>query len=213
MHEATDQSVFLHALGDEASRLRPEVWQYAMGTGTGVGVGEGVFDVAGGRFRALGALARPLVGPDLLMTAYEHDVPFRIVNRPVHGVRGMELHAERRIRFRSGTFRFVDVLRPGPEPGTLQNLLGRKRRVELLLRCAVTRDGSLQLTSERAWLRLGRTRLRLPALLSVRASLVNGYDPEHRRHLVRATVRSPLLGTVVEYRGWFLVRNEPGPKP
>ena len=31
MHEATDQSVFLHALGDEASRLRPEVWQYAVG--------------------------------------------------------------------------------------------------------------------------------------------------------------------------------------
>ncbi|KUF08141.1 DUF4166 domain-containing protein [Leucobacter sp. G161] len=203
-------SVFLQALGAEAARLHPEVRRYAAGSGVvgGAVAVTGEFEVAGSRWRKLNLFARPLVGPHLFVTAFELDVPFQVVNTVVwDNGGGLGLGAERVFRFSSGDQRFVDVLRPGETPGTLRNLLGSARRVELELRCSVTDAGHLRLVSERAWLRLGRLRVRLPALLSVRAEVVDGYDDVAGRNIVDASVRSPLLGTVLEYRGAF--RHEP----
>ena len=203
-------SVFLEALGDNAARLRPEVLGYVRGAGTvgGEVPVEGSFAVAGSKLRWLNHLARPLVGPFLFVTAHERDVPFSVVNRvawePGHG---LGLQAERVFRFRSGPQRFVDVLLPGETAGTLTNLLGEARRVELELYCAVTGEGHLRLQSGRAWLRFGRVRLRLPRLLSVRAVIEDGFDDARGVHTVAARVRSPLVGTVLEYRGTFLQRQ------
>lgn len=199
-------SVFLEALGADAARLHPEVRRYAAGTGVfgGAVAVDGVFEVAGSRFRRLNLLARPLVGPNLFVTAFERNVPFTVVNTVSwEAGAGLGLAAERVFEFGSGRQRFVDVLLPGDRPGTLRNRLGTARRVELELRVSVTEGGHLRLVSERAWLRLGRVRLRLPALLSVRADVVDGYDDAAQRNIVSARVRSPLLGTVLEYRGHF----------
>lgn len=204
-------AVLLTALGEQASRLRPEVLRYVAGPPEPglVGVGEGVFEVAGSRFGVWNRLARPLVGPCLLVTAHERGVPFTIVNRPARGERGeAELHAERVFGFASGEQRFVDVLRLAGGPGLLRNTLGASGRVELLLRCEVTDQGHLRLRSERARLVLGRLRLPLPALLSVRAEVEDGYDAGRGRQTICATVRNPLLGTVLEYRGSFDYRHE-----
>ncbi|MBL3681574.1 DUF4166 domain-containing protein [Leucobacter aridicollis] len=218
-------SVFLRALGREASRLHPEVYRYVSGSGVvGQAVDlEGVFDVAGSRLRRLNLLARPIVGPGLLVTAFERDVPFRVANRPgLESVRGravgagaragrqeLGLHAERTFEFRSGGQSFVDVLLVGDAPGTLRNLLGECRRVELELRCTVTDRGRLRLESGRAWLRFGRLRVRLPRLLSVQAVVEDGFDEATGRNTVDARVGSPILGTVLEYRGSF--RQAPRP--
>lgn len=199
-------SVFLEALGADAARLHPEVRRYAAGTGVfgGAVAVDGVFEVAGSRFRRLNLLARPLVGPNLFVTAFGRNVPFTVVNTVSwEAGAGLGLAAERVFEFRSGKQRFVDVLLPGDRPGTLRNRLGTARRVELELRVSVTEAGHLRLVSERAWLRLGRVRLRLPALLSVRADVVDGYDDAAQRNTVSARVRSPLFGTVLEYRGYF----------
>ena len=204
------RSVFLAALGDDAARLRPECRRYAEGPGDGTVVGEGVFEVAGSRFGRLGLIARPVAGPRLLMTAHGRDVPFRVENRMRLARDGsQELHAVRVFRFADGEQSFVDLLRTGDEPGTLVNVLGAARRVELLLRCDVTEEGHLRLRSERAALRLGRFRVRLPRLLSVRVEVVDGFDDATGRQTVRAEARNPLLGTVLEYRGSFLWRREP----
>ena len=206
-----ERSVFLAALGADAERLRPEVLRYVAGppAGARVGIGEGVFEVAGSRFSGLTRLARPVVGPQLLVTAHERDVPFRIENRPAPSPDGrVELRAERWFRFSSGEQRFVDVLRVGSAPGTLRNLLGAARRVELELRCDVTPRGHLRMRSERAWLRAGRLRLPLPRPLSVRAEVEDGYDETAGRHTIRASVRNPIVGLVMEYRGWFSYRYE-----
>ena len=216
-------SVFLRALGREASRLHPEVYRYVSGSGVvGQAVDlEGVFDVAGSRLRRLNLLARPIVGPGLLVTAFERDVPFRVANRPgferLRGRAGgagagrgeLGLHAERTFEFRSGGQSFVDVLLVGDAPGRLRNLLGERRRVELELRCTVTDRGRLRLESSRAWLRFGRLRVRLPRLLSVRAVVEDGFDDATGRNTVDARVGSPILGTVLEYRGSF--RQAPRP--
>ncbi|MBP6683868.1 MAG: DUF4166 domain-containing protein [Leucobacter sp.] len=203
-------SVFLAALGQEATRLHPEVRRYAEGAGVVGGavrvVGE--FEVAGSRLGKLNLLARPVVGPNLFVTAHERNVPFTVVNSvDWEADAGLGLHATRVFQFASGEQRFVDVLLAGEAHGTLLNRLGSAKRVELELRCSVTESGHLKLVSERTWLRLGPVRLRLPALLSVRAEVVDGYDDEAQRNIVSATVRSPLLGTVLEYRGFF--RHEP----
>lgn len=202
-------SVFLAALGDEAGRLRPECRDYAEGPGTGVVVGEGVFSVAGSRFGRLGLLMRPFVGPRLLMTAHGRDVPFRVENRVTRGRDGaVELRATRTFRFPSGDQEFVDVLRAGDGPGALENVLGDAGRVELRLRAEVMHDGGLGLRSERAYLRLGRIRIPLPRLLSVTVAVVDGFDEAEARQTVDVVVRNPILGTVMEYRGWFRWRRE-----
>ncbi|WP_197517408.1 DUF4166 domain-containing protein [Microbacterium karelineae] len=197
-------SIFLTALGDEAAVLRPEVARYAAGTGGGDVIGEGIFEVAGSRLGRLGMLLRPIVGPRLLLTARGRDVPFRVVNRPRAG----EIHAERTLDFASGPQTFADVLRPGA-PGTLVNLLGDARRIELRLRCSATGEGHLRLVSDRCWLRLGRLRLRLPGPIGVRVDVEDGFDDATGRQTVRARAWNPILGTVIEYRGSFLWRVEP----
>lgn len=204
-------SVFLAALGDDAAKLHPCVLRYVTGPAEPgvVGVGEGVFEVAGSRLKRLNLLARPVVGSQLLVTAHERDVPFTVRNTPVRDkTTAGELHAIRTFGFRGGDQSFVDVLRPGALPGTLQNVLGRARRVELELLAGVTPEGFLSLRSRRAWLRVVGLRIPLPGVLSVRADVVDGYDDATGRQTIHATVKNPIMGTVLEYRGSFLYRFE-----
>lgn len=210
MSEA-NRSVFLAALGDKAQNLHPAVYRYVAGPGEPglVGIGDGVFDVAGSRFGRLNLLARPFVGPGLLMTAHERDVPFTVVNRPApeDGPSG-SLHAVRTFEFRRGAQSFIDVLQPGSTPGTLRNILGRARRVELELACGVTGEGHLSLSANGAWVRVGRLRIPLPSLLAVKVDVVDGYDDRTGRQTIRATVKNPLVGSLLEYRGSFTYRYD-----
>lgn len=205
------RSVFLDALGPAAAGLHPEVLKYVTGPGKlGAAVlVDGEFDVAGSRFGKLNLLAVPLVGRELFVTKHERRVPFHVVNRLAIDEGGaVGLQAIREFSFRGGPQRFVDVLLPGAHPGTLRNLLGRARRVELELHCSVSERGFLRLTSGRAWLRLGGLRVPLPTLLSVRAELEDGFEESSGRNTVRARVQSPILGTVLEYLGSFRARPE-----
>lgn len=208
-HSSHGESVFLIALGRDASRLHPRVLRYAEGSGDGAVTGTGTFRVAGSRFRWLGLLLRPLVGPQLLVTRFQRNVPFTVVNRRVvtaHG--GSELHATRSFHFQKGTQVFSDVLVPGSTPGTLRNRVGAAGRVELELRCTATAQGFLRLSERRAWMRFGRIKVRLPRALAVRIDVEDGYDEGTGRQTIDATVRNPILGTVLEYRGSFTFRAE-----
>lgn len=207
--DLSERSALVAALGSRASALRPEVRRYVEGAGEGIGVCEGVFDIAGSRLRKLNLLARPFVGPDLLVTRYERAVPFRVVNRlAVASDSAVGLRAERSFRFRAATERLVDVLSPEPTPGVLRDLLGRRARVELRLRCDVTGVGHLRLRSERVWIRFGGLRIRLLGPLGLRVEVEDGYEEATGRQTIRARVRNPVLGTVLEYRGSFTYRIE-----
>ncbi len=201
-------SVFLRALGDEAAQLRPEVLEYVSGPpeGHAIGIGEGVFAVAGSPYRRLAGLLRLMVGPGVALTAYERDVPFTIRNLPSSEGGALSLAAEREFRFGSGAQRFLDTLRVGAVPGTLVNVPGAHGRIEILLSCSATEAGDLLLRSRAARLRLGNRRIRLPRLLAVRLEAVDGWDAERERRTIDVRVRSPLLGTVMRYRGWFRYR-------
>lgn len=202
---STRDSVFLRALGPEAERLSPEVREYVAGPPEGrtAGRGRGVFAVAGSPLRRLGGLLAIVTGPGVMLTRYEREVPFEIVNLPTTENGVPVLHAERDFRFRGGTQRFVDVLYVGATAGTLVNVPGTRGRVELLLECAVTPGGGLRLRSRAARIRLGARRFRLPAILAVQVEAVDDWDAARGRRTIDAVVRHPLLGTVLRYRGWF----------
>lgn len=195
-------SVFLRALGAEADRLDPEVREYVVGPpqGFGAGRGRGVFELAGSPYRWLAWPAALICGPRVILTRYERDVPFEIVNRPDGPG---SLRAEREFGFRGGAQLFSDVLRVGVQPGTLVNVLGTRERVELLLECSATEQGSLRLRARAARLRIGRRRFRLPRLLSVQVEAIDGWDAASGHRTVEVVVRNPLLGVVLRYRGWF----------
>ncbi|GGA73496.1 hypothetical protein GCM10011490_25440 [Pseudoclavibacter endophyticus] len=116
------------------------------------------------------------------------------------------IRMRRTLWFATGPQSFGDVLVPGREPGTVRNVLGDAGRVELLLACAVTRQGWFRMRSVASYVRVGRLRVRLPSALGVRADVCNGYDAERACHTVAVRVRNPLLGTVLGYRGAFRFR-------
>ncbi|GAA1545302.1 hypothetical protein HD600_000321 [Microbacterium ginsengiterrae] len=207
------RSVFLAALGAHADSLAPEVREYVAGPPEGmIGVGTGVFEIAGSPWRWMLHLARPLVGPGLLVPRREHDVPFELVERATIGANGARaLVATRTFRFRGGEERFDDVLHIGREPGTLVNTVGDLGRIEVLLDVTVTTQGALRLTTRASRVRLLGRVIRLPRLLGIDGVVENGYDPVHERRTIAAVMRSPLFGTVMEYRGWF--RYEPRAEP
>lgn len=198
-------SVFLQALGDEARLLRPEVREYAAGPPDGfrTGHGRGIFEIAGSRYRRFASLLRVFSGPGVMLSAYERDVPFQIVNRPTRESSRPGLEAERCFEFRRGRQRFVDVLRVGLLPGTLVNTMGRDGRIDVLLKCSVTPDGSLRLRSRAARIRIGPKKFTLPRIFSVKAEAIEGWDAKSERHTISVHVRNPLVGTVLRYRGSF----------
>lgn len=199
----TGGTPLLEALGSRATRLHPAVLEYVT---EGAGEGRGVFEVAGSGVRWIWALARPFVGPGLLIAATEHDVPFSVVNRT--GARG-ERSAVRGFEFSSGEQVLVDVLTTGRRPGELLNLLGERRRIELDVACSPDGLGGFRLDSRSMRLRVGRVRVRIPCLLGVRVEVTHGYDEAIGRHTIDTAARNPLLGVVLEYRGWFEYRTTP----
>lgn len=196
-------AVFLAALGAEAERLHPEILA-RMRREAGHDAAEGVFAVAGSRFGRLAALATPVVGPGLIMTRYGRDVPFRIdtvagrspVGRPT-------LAATREFRFPRGVEHVSDRLVATGHPGILRNALGARGRVEMLEECSVTADGALRMRSRAVALRAGRRRIALRGLLRIDVEVVDGWDETRRRRTVEMRATSPVLGTILEYRGWY----------
>ncbi|MFS0854531.1 DUF4166 domain-containing protein [Microbacterium sp. 179-I 3D4 NHS] len=194
---------FLQALGDDAQRLHPEILAQMSASGE-EDRAEGVFVVAGSRFGRLGGLALPVVGPRMLVTRRGHDVPFTLTTRSGRSASGRAvLDSTREFRFRGSTQYIVDRVTASVRPGLVRNLLGARGRVELIEECSVTEEGFLRMETRRVALRLGGRRLALRGPLGVHVSLVDGWDAENRRRTIDMRARNPVLGTVLEYRGWY----------
>jgi len=205
-------AAFLDALGDQAERLHPEILAQ-MRVDAEHDSAEGVFAVAGSRFGRLAALASPLVGPGLLVTRFGRDVPFRIdtVSRRSRSGRAT-LETVREFRFTGATQHVVDRLFATGRPGVVQNALGARGRVEILEDCSVTDDGALRMRTRAVALRVGRHRIALRGILRMELELVDGWDEARRRRTVDMRATSPVIGTVLEYRGWYRYADvAPGP--
>ena len=202
--------VFLAALGPDAERLHPEILAQ-MRTPTALDSADGVFTVAGSRFGRLGALALPLVGPRMLVTRFGHDVPFSLRSRAGRTPAGRAtLDTTREFRFPGATQFISDRLTVSVVPGLVRNLLGARGRVELIEECSVTADGALRMRTRRIALRFWGRRFALRGILGVTVDLEDGWDEAHGRRTIEMRARNPLVGTILEYRGWYRhVEDEP----
>ncbi|MFS0895651.1 DUF4166 domain-containing protein [Microbacterium sp. 179-I 3D3 NHS] len=196
-------AVFLAALGADAHRLHPEILAQ-MRAPRAEDTAEGVFQVAGSRFGRLAGLASPLVGPRMLVSRFGQNVPFTLTMRSGRSAAGRPtLDTSREFRFPGATQHIVDRLTASVHPGLVRNLLGARGRVELIEECSVTADGSLRMQTRRVALRIAGRRFWLRGPLSVHVDLVDGWDDRARRRTIAMRARNPIVGTVLEYRGWY----------
>lgn len=195
--------VFLRALGARAEALHPEL-RAQMGAEGAEARAEGVFAVAGSRFGRLTALARPFVGRRMLVTRHGRDVPFTLRTRSATDALGRAtLDSERAFRFSSGTQFISDRLTVSVHAGLVRNLLGARGRVEMIEECSVTDEGFLRMRTRRIALRIGTRRIALRGILGIHVDLVDGWDAENSRRTIDMRAVNPLVGTVLEYRGWY----------
>ncbi|MEV8251954.1 DUF4166 domain-containing protein [Microbacterium sp. NPDC076768] len=204
-------AVFLAALGDDAVRLHPEI-RAQMQVVADSDTAEGVFEIAGSRFGRLAWCAAPVVGPGLLVTRRERNVPFSITTVAAQTRSGrVSLDTAREFRFRAVTQHITDRLTITARPGIVHNVMGARGRVQLLEHCSVTAEGALRMRTHAVSLKLGRVRIALRGILRVDVDLVDGWDEELRRRTINMRATNPLLGTVLEYRGWYRhAQVEPG---
>lgn len=201
--------VFLAALGDAAERLHPEILRQMRGTGSH-DEAEGMFEFAGSRFGRLGALAIPVVGPGMLVTRVSRDVPFTLSTHSAIDAAGRAtLDTTREFRFPGSTQHITDRLTQSVMPGLVRNILGARGRVELIEECSVTAQGALRMRTRRVALRLWGRRFALRGVLGVSVTVEDGWDEEHARRTITLLARNPLLGTVLEYRGWYRYVDQP----
>jgi hypothetical protein len=199
----TRGEVFLQALGDDAERLHPAILAQLSAPGAEERA-EGVFALAGSRYGRLAVLARPIVGPGLLMTRRARDVPFTLTTRSGRTVSGRAtLDSTREFRFAGAPQYISDRVTASVRPGLVRNILGARGRVELIEACSVTAEGFLRMETRRVALRLAGRRFALRGVLGVRVSLVDGWDAANSRRTIEMRARNALLGTVLEYRGWY----------
>lgn len=206
-------AVFLAALGDDAERLHPEILAQ-MRAAAEADSAAGMFTVAGSRFGRLTALASPVVGPGLLVTRFGRDVPFRIDTVGGRSRSGRPtLAARREFRFPGKVQHITDRLTATGHPGLLHNALGIRGRVQMLEECSVTPEGALRMRTRAVALRVGRHRIKLRGMLRLDVDLVDGWDDAEQRRTIAMRATSPVLGTVLEYRGWYRFTDASAPPP
>lgn len=201
--------VFLAALGTDAERLHPEILSQMRAPVT-LDRAEGVFAVAGSRFGRLGLIAVPVVGPRMMLTRFGRDVPFSLRTRSgrTPGDRAT-LDSTREFHFPGGTQLVADRVTESVVRGLVRNLLGARGRVELIEECSVTAEGSLRMRTRRIALRLWGRRFALRGILSIAVDLEDGWDEIHRRRTIAMRATNPLVGTILEYRGWYRYSDRP----
>lgn len=201
--------VFLTALGDRAEQLQPELLDQLRSPVSGCRF-VGRFARAGSRMGLLNALARVVIGPGALLTRCEDDVPFEVELHSDITADGYAcLRTTRWFRFRRGSQLIIDGLESTNTPAIVRSRLGTWGRVELVMACSVDDDGALALVSRQSAVRLGSWRMPLPGPLGIRVAVRDGWDAERHRRTIDMIAKHPLIGTVLEYRGWYVDAGEP----
>jgi hypothetical protein len=213
------------AFGDLHPRLRAYFGEVPPGN---VGRGHGSFDVVGTPRRWLWPLLAMAAHWDIAFAAWEREVPFEIENRVIEagGCTGTAqgrpaVGAVRTFRFRTAQRHMIDVItvensRDGEL--VLVDHLGRDGRLATQLQGFV-RDGAFELRSSpmtATTLRLGRRRVRIPALIAPTVTLTERFDDAEDRQHVSVVIAVPGLGRIYEYAGSFeyaITTETPGGTP
>lgn len=192
----TPASVYQRVLGTDFAELDPRLQRYFGPIPVdSAGTGAGVYRVAGSRYRFLRPVLAAMASRHVLFPELGHDVPFEVTNTP--GTDGV-LRAVRRFEFPDRTRIMADAMTV--RRGRLYDRLGTRGGLGVAIRLSVD-SGALHMTSTALALHIGRIRIPLPPLATMRLREHVG-EEEAVQH-VDVRIDAPLLGEIFRYTGSF----------
>jgi hypothetical protein len=192
---AAGRSVYQRVLGADYAALGPGLQRYFGPIPAGrVGSGSGVYSVAGSRHRFLRPVFAVMAWRHVLFPEFGRNVPFTVTNTPgtdggLTAVRTFEFPGRIRIMQDAMTVR----------RGLLYDRLGRRGGLGVAIELSVV-SGALHMRSTALALHIGRARIPLPPLATMR--LQERSDEEAGQH-VDVRIDVPVLGEVFRYTGVF----------
>jgi hypothetical protein len=206
-HTVVMASVVAEVMGSDFARLHPKVqWRFGLQSSDhraqfGVGVME---EMTHSR----------LVPPPLLWAGRKRglfpagvgkDVPFTIANYAYVDELGREtMSFVRRFAFAARPQGMNSVMVSSAESDAYAlDYLGFSSDMVVHTRCAVDSDGGLVLESEVPRFLLGPIAPKLPKVASAVTIGREWWDAAEERHRIEIEVKSPVLGQLFLYRGWF----------
>jgi hypothetical protein len=193
----SSRSVYQRVLGAEYDALDARLQRYfgpipAGGAGSGVGV----YRVAGSRLRILRPVLALMATRHVLFPELGHAVPFRVTNTPSPDG---GLRAVRIFEFRGRTRIMEDAM--SVRGDRLYDRLGKRGGLGVTIRLSVV-SGALHMTSTALALHVGRARIPLPPLATMRLR-EHVEEAETTRQHVDVRIDAPFLGEIFRYTGSF----------
>jgi hypothetical protein len=196
---------FEAALGAAAEAAAPAVKAHflqASGTRRYQGVMRRVWRRGGWQGRAAGPFLWLGNWTDLLFANTGTDVPFELEHTIVDLPDGRSTMTwARTFHFREGLRHFHGVMTYEPERSAIVDWLGKRGHVEVELHPRIE-QGAITILSGRQWLKLGRFRAPIPALLAGGACIREWEEPDGSLG-VCVTISNPILGEFFGYEGVF----------
>ncbi|SIR93044.1 DUF4166 domain-containing protein [Williamsia sterculiae] len=202
--------VYRAALGADFDNLHPHLqWRY------GIDSTSGVAQMAGGILDSV--YCNPVLPPPFVRhqrkrrsmpTRTSRQVPFTQNDFCYVDEAGRECLAVLRTFHHAGGDLAVNSLLVDGTAG-LVDYFGDGPELLYPVRASVGREGSLVLQSgPMRWLSTGPT-VGMRGMFGARMQYVEGWDEQHGRFRCDATVRNPVVGELVHYRGWFTAVDQP----
>ena len=190
-------SVYQRVLGPDIALIREDLRDYFT-AGDHAGIGDGTMQVAGSRYRWLRPILAFLARQRILFPEYGTDVRFQITNTPTpNGA----LHAVRTFYFPGRERPLEDTMRV--VDGRLHDFMGKKRGLEIEMQLTVV-NGEPIMQSGNQWLHVGKARIRLPQIATVRVA----ESITDSRRSIDVRLRSPIIGEWFRYTGTFSYTNQ-----
>lgn len=200
--------VYRQELGSDFERLHPNVaWRYSIDSTSGVAqIGTGIFESV--------YITSALPPPMIWYYAKRHALPAKS-SRMVPFTQGHYCYVDeigrenlavlRTFNFSSGA-RHLNSLLVSGRTG-LVDYFGDGPELLYPIEPSVTRAGELLLESgPMRWLGRGPN-IGMKGLFGAHMKYIEGWDDEHERFRCDATVRNPVIGEILHFRGWFTVTD------
>ncbi|MFC7072637.1 DUF4166 domain-containing protein [Halovenus rubra] len=198
--------VYERALGDDVDDLHLNVRdRYSLGPEDGVTVGRGRMDISRG-VHTLPALYA-MTARDMLFPEAGEDVRFAVTTVG-YELNGHEAMTTRRVfNFEDTRRRFDSVTVWDAENERLLDYLGRGGPIVTELHPRVENE-ALVVEAGRQWLHRKGQYLSLPDVMAAGVEVRDRYDEAGEQYHVLATVKNPLAGHILSYRGSFTQADE-----
>lgn len=203
-------SVVRQCLGTRFADLHPKVqWRFGFSSSDEIcQLGTGVMDEISLSSLLAAPIRRLGARRGILPPAAGQEVPFTVANYAYRDDRGREvLLFTRRFHF-PGRVGVIDSLMIADD-GTAFDVLGRHADVSVHTECSVGEDGALCMAGTDPRVHAGPLRSALPAFAGAVTDARESWDAGEERHRIEVSVRNPVAGALIGYRGWFTAVEQP----